>query len=109
MAMIRLVCSACGANLDVLDDGSGFASCGYCGAANPLPATIQPQPHYGVPVIPGPVASPWSQPIAVTSAPNSGQNLRWRGVIMATVLMWLAGGIIFLVAWIVGFGVPSSS
>jgi hypothetical protein len=116
MAMVRLVCSGCGANLDVLDDGSGLASCGYCGATSRLRATTQPQPHYAVPVVGGAVANPWPQPAPVPGpAPVLGQHPAaqarpsvWRGVLAATVLMWLAGGFIAVVAYIVGFGVPNS-
>lgn len=39
MAIIKLVCQGCGANLDALDT-SGVVTCGYCGARNHLKPTV---------------------------------------------------------------------
>ena len=43
MAIVKLVCQGCGANLDVLDT-SEITTCGYCGTQNHLRQQQQPQP-----------------------------------------------------------------
>ncbi|PRP93664.1 outer membrane protein assembly factor BamB family protein [Enhygromyxa salina] len=60
MAIVKLVCQGCGANLDATDDVRMIA-CGYCGTTNQIKQTVhqqpappprpQPQMHYSPPPI----------------------------------------------------------
>jgi hypothetical protein len=54
MAIIKLVCQGCGANLDVTDDRRVVA-CGYCGANNQIRQTVHEQPRPQPQPIPQPI------------------------------------------------------
>jgi DNA-directed RNA polymerase subunit RPC12/RpoP len=73
MAIVKLVCQGCGANLDALDE-SRVLQCGYCGTNNQIKQTYHPTtptpapPHYAPP----PQYQQPPQPVISTPRPNAG-------------------------------------
>ncbi len=93
MAIVKLVCQGCGANLDALDN-QRILQCGYCGTSNQIKQTVYEQR----PVQPQP--APMHQPPVQTSVPSQQQvnKSARRGVTplvaITTLLPLVLGGII---------------
>ena len=70
MAIVKLVCQGCGANLDALDN-QRIVQCGYCGTSNQIKQTVYEAPAQAEAPMPTPVvpASSWVPPGA--AAPPS--------------------------------------
>jgi DNA-directed RNA polymerase subunit RPC12/RpoP len=95
MAIVKLVCQGCGANLDAMDE-SRVIQCGYCGTSNQIKQTVHlaTPPQYA-PTPPVNYVQP-AQPVIPTSsvAQNSGCAPRFV-VIMALVPLLIGGFITF--------------
>jgi outer membrane protein assembly factor BamB/DNA-directed RNA polymerase subunit RPC12/RpoP len=110
MAIIKLVCQGCSANLDALDT-SGIITCGYCGARNHLKPTVYqeapaPPPPQRPPVSMQPMQPPIQQyhvqPVEYAQK-KAPRGLGAFLVLGAVVPMIVAGGVAFLALK----GVPS--
>lgn len=98
MAIIKLVCQGCGANLDTRDDQRVF-QCGYCGTTNQIKQTVQPKP--APPPPPTPPPSMYAQPPVQIHVPKQSSGGR-KGIlifviIMALLPLILGGGITWMV------------
>ncbi len=107
MAIIKLVCQGCGANLDALDT-SRIVPCGYCGTQNQIKRTV----YQEAPPAPAPAPAP-PPPVAQAPLPqhamqyqvvqpvaqprSSGRGLALF-IVLATVVPMIASGVIAFVA-----------
>lgn len=102
MAIVKLVCQGCGANLDALDS-SRIVACGYCGTQNHIKPTVYNEPPPAPPRPPAPQAPPVFQvqydirPPIQKPAGASGSKLGLFIAIGALVPMVIAGAVAFLV------------
>lgn len=100
MAIVKLVCQGCGANLDALDT-SRIVSCGYCGTQNQIKPTVYQEPPRPVPPPPTSVPPPVFQvqydvrPIQKQVA-SSGSKVGLFIALSAIVPMCVAGGVAFM-------------
>lgn len=93
MAIVKLVCQGCGANLDALDE-SRVIQCGYCGTSNQIKQTVHPStpPHYAQQYAPPPqqFAPPqYVKPVqpVMPAMPARPQAQAGRGVSTFVILM----------------------
>ncbi|PRP90180.1 hypothetical protein ENSA5_67020 [Enhygromyxa salina] len=95
MAIVKLVCQGCGANLDAMDDRR-VIQCGYCGTTNQIKRTVHEQPRQAPPP-PQPQTSfpPPPAQVNLPQAANAGGGAG-RGVLtiilLTTCLPMLIGG-----------------
>jgi DNA-directed RNA polymerase subunit RPC12/RpoP len=102
MAIVKLVCQGCGANLDAMDE-SRVIQCGYCGTSNQIKQTFHPPtpPQYAPPQpqFPSPQYVQPAQPVI----PSAHMNAKSSGVAMFIVLMALVplliGGVVVFLAF----------
>jgi hypothetical protein len=96
MAIVKLVCQGCGANLDALDE-SRVIQCGYCGTSNQIKQTIHPStpPQYAPPPpqFPQPQYVKPAQP--VVPQVQSGRGVPTFVIIMAIVPLVIGGFLSF--------------
>jgi hypothetical protein len=100
MAIVKLVCQGCGANLDALDNQS-VMQCGYCGTVNQIKKTVYEQPAKKPPPVQQPVPQPAPQvqfSPQVTPPQRSGGGLRIFLLITTLLPLIIGGAITFFVA-----------
>jgi DNA-directed RNA polymerase subunit RPC12/RpoP len=93
MAIVKLVCQSCGANLDAMDE-SRVIQCSYCGTSNQIKQTVHPTPpQYAAP----PQYVNPQQPVIPSARANAkaGSGVAVFVVIMALVPLLIGGA----VAW----------
>lgn len=98
MAIVKLVCQGCGANLDAIAQG-GVIQCGYCGTNNQLKQTIHETPpppsYYGPPQNFPPQYVPPQQPVIHGShEPAPTRSGVATFVVLLAVIPVLIGGVI---------------
>lgn len=97
MAIVKLVCQGCGANLDAMDE-SRVIQCGYCGTSNqikqtyhpPTPPQHAPPPQYAPPQYVQP-----SQPVIPKVNARAGGGVAAFVVILAIVPLVIGGFVSF--------------
>jgi hypothetical protein len=102
MAIVKLVCQGCGANLDAMDE-SRVIQCGYCGTSNQIKQTFHPPtpPQYAPPQpqFPSPQYVQPAQPVI----PSAHMNAKSSGLAMFVALMalipLLIGGVVAFLAF----------
>lgn len=99
MAIVKLVCQGCGANLDALDD-SRVIQCGYCGTSNQIKQTFHPstppqhappQPQYAPPQY----VQPPMPVFPAQAKTRAGSGVATFVVIMAIVPILIGGLVSF--------------
>lgn len=104
MAIIKLVCQGCGANLDALDT-AGIITCGYCGARNHLKPTVYqeappappPPQHPPMPMQQAPIQLPSAvAQYRVQPVQRAQKNVALFLVLGAVVPLVMAGAVAFL-------------
>jgi hypothetical protein len=109
MAIIKLVCQGCGANLDALDNQRVF-QCGYCGTTNKIKQTVHQQAPAPAPSAAPPSPAPSYAPPAPSYAPPpqytppiANQTHARRGVgvfvVMSAILPLVIGGVVAYTAF----------
>lgn len=101
MAIVKLVCQGCGANLDAMDN-SRVIQCGYCGTSNQIKQTVYPspppQPQQFAPP-PQQYAPPQyvqpAQPVIPQVNARAGSGIATFVVIMAIVPLLIGGFVTF--------------
>jgi hypothetical protein len=93
MAIVKLVCQGCGANLDAMDE-SRVIQCGYCGTSNQIKQTFHPPtpptpPQYVQP--PQQVVSPISQ-----THPQARSGVAMFVAILALAPLLIGGFVAFM-------------
>jgi hypothetical protein len=96
MALVKLVCQGCGANLDAFDN-QRVLQCGYCGTSNQIKHTVHEQP------IPRPAPAPsfqqpYQQPIQINKAKTGAGRGMIVFVLLVTVLPLIIGAGIIVFA-----------
>jgi hypothetical protein len=98
MAIVKLVCQGCGANLDAMDE-SRVIQCGYCGTSNQIKQTYHPPtPPQHAPPPPQYVAPQYvqpSQPVIPKVNARAGSGVATFVVIMAIVPLVIGGFVSF--------------
>jgi hypothetical protein len=103
MAIVKLVCQGCGANLDALDE-SRVIQCGYCGTSNQIKQTFHPSPPpQHAPPPPPKYASPQPavhhvqpvQPVIPQVNARAGGGVATFIVILAIVPLLIGGFVSF--------------
>jgi hypothetical protein len=98
MAIVKLVCQGCGANLDALDE-SRVIQCGYCGTSNQIKQTFHPStpPQYAPP--PPQFAPPQYvkpvMPVMPQATAQAGRGVATFVIIMAIVPLLIGGFVSF--------------
>lgn len=99
MAIVKLVCQGCGANLDALDT-SRIVTCGYCGTQNHIKPTVYQEPPRPMP--PPPTTAPPVFQVQYDVRPiqkqvaATGSKVGLVIAIAAIVPMCIAGGVAFM-------------
>jgi DNA-directed RNA polymerase subunit RPC12/RpoP len=98
MAIVKLVCQGCGANLDALDE-SRVIQCGYCGVSNQIKQTVYPstKQEYAPPP-PQPAPPQYIQPatpIIPQQSANAGSGVATFVIVLAIVPILIGGFLAF--------------
>src|SRR5689334_7836999 len=96
MAIVKLVCQGCGANLDALSQ-SPVIRCGYCGTNNQIKQTFQPTPPPPQYAPPQNFAPP-KQPVFQGEQPATRSGMTTFVVLLAVIPLVIGGVITWFLA-----------